>query len=154
MRRLFVRPRVGAPFPRGLGWGPVSRPLAIRNPHPPGLSVRRRASQLAASKPGTSARNSYLCEPSCPASRLRLLGFADAPRAPLMARGCFLAGLRVLLGHSPRVLLRLATLGVLAASLRSAHLFTDDSNFLRSCYLDLAIDHFLRFKLLKLITKF
>ena len=104
MRRLFVRPRVGAPFPRGLGWGPVSRPLAIRNPHPPGLSVRRRASQLAASKPGTSARNSYLCEPSCPASRLRLLGFADAPRAPLMARGCFLAGLRVLLGHSPRVL--------------------------------------------------
>ena len=48
MRRLIVRPRAGAPFPRGLWWGPIASPLAVRSPLPPGtrspsLPVPRRA---------------------------------------------------------------------------------------------------------------
>ena len=64
------------------------------------------------------------------------------------------AALRVRLGHSPRVLRRLATLGVLLASLRSAHLFSDGSQLMRCCQLDFAICQFLAFKMLKLIIKF
>lgn len=105
MRRLFVRPRAGTPFPRGLGWGPVSSPLAVRNPHPPGwpcspsLTVPRRAPTASLGSGHALGLRLPLLRLGAAAGRVYVGSLRPPPFISWMLSSCGARGLRP---HSPK----------------------------------------------------
>lgn len=89
MRWLFVRPRVGPPYPRGLGVG--ARREAPGHPQPPPTRALGGSACLAtrsheARHFGSQFLSLRAFVPGFEAAAARL---AEPPRAPLWGRGCF-----------------------------------------------------------------